>query len=1257
MPLPHRISDNKRYHYNGHSNLRYDKKSTHSYPYNNGIHTQVTSTSLPSSKNLQVQDYSQHRQSRYNPNPQNNSSTSIHTSSSRSISRYNPEPISPSPLKTSGLNNSISRWSVNSNSRYNPQASISQSNGNYYGYHKSHYNKYNRIRSMESNDNYGMNYSLLPSNFYHMRTGKWKDCNSSISRPFNQVLDYDSYGSGGSSPNGDKYSHWKCGSQNFLNYKLYNHDKHESGFDNMIYDNSKFNKTSYSLGSSLINSVTHTTRKNGEGVKSQHYKTNSRNESYNSNNSGLTSYQVNSKEGVLKMKYDDKNDYSQKLQQEEEEEVNYEDQGQKLCEIQVNLGGVDSKMKRIKSEDIQEMEITNQRKEAVNTKSVRNPDIDIQQIEVRVKPELKEKRSKIEVEDNTEKIMELHIQEMKQEGIKIDHKLSNPLTGISHISNFNIFSKPTGYPFIREPINSCIFPMKELQYKLWELKNRTHDEIIANQKYLLEKPIKNLADYSFFEDNILIHRQKTKRFLTKILSKLKKYEYLKQLSLKKQFFELNKQWIINCEMMDEMTQKIKKQDLEEHKYKERDELKCEEENPDHLTTRNITNNGPRRRNRADFVDDAEIENVLLKIDPDYKHHQLAASIPPMILDPIKRDAIKFKDVNNLVTDKVLWAQRVLLDAVDTFTESEHMLFIEGYLTYPKKFGKISNYMGGLRTPNECVLHYYRTKKLVNYKKLIMEKNKKRKNSASRRRKELKDRHKNNIGFEDENSFEEPVDNGRTNMEQIEINISKKVLDSNEQTDLENSKDLLPIQESKHSEKDDNVKEKKYIEGIRIEKSEENNKKRKSRHIDMVDNISPSLEYNTSQVKLDQDDIHLSSNVRHDNKEMSGSAVNSNDTSYNMDESMPKSMDSIDTQSLDNYHKKKVKHNESNHKTSYWSVKESEMFPLLLKEFGSHWDLISGQLGTKSATMVRNYFQRKVQQNNWQPLVEEGNAKIGTPIDATTLSLGVKNVNKDNSSITLDQYYSTGLLNHHDTVKHTPDIRSSENTEMPLPSESSRDNTPKHQLIHTQELSSHPSSIYFPVTSIKNTSSERDVFSLQSSENKTCSSNNHISANDSIGNEPDSNTNSTLLSTRRPSIKSSPSNREVLFENVPPLIPKDYSPPESNVIVQELNYSAFTSPNNNRTTFLSSILNPQLQSQISEKNTTCESSCDSQILNLTNSQPSSSTFIRQLQDSRANINFSNDPLATLAAVASAPEALGLLQKTENNTADLNPNVSK
>lgn len=71
---------------------------------------------------------------------------------------------------------------------------------------------------------------------------------------------------------------------------------------------------------------------------------------------------------------------------------------------------------------------------------------------------------------------------------------------------------------------------------------------------------------------------------------------------------------------------------------------------------------------------------------------------------------------------------------------------------------------------------------------------------------------------------------------------------------------------------------------------------------------------------------------------------------------------------------------SDHISSYWSVHDITKFPLLLKEFGSNWNDIADAIGTKSVTMVKNYYQRGlVDHPEWQTIVQMKKTQIAKQI--------------------------------------------------------------------------------------------------------------------------------------------------------------------------------------------------------------------------------------------------------------------------------------
>ncbi|KAI2473474.1 hypothetical protein F4781DRAFT_192219 [Annulohypoxylon bovei var. microspora] len=61
-------------------------------------------------------------------------------------------------------------------------------------------------------------------------------------------------------------------------------------------------------------------------------------------------------------------------------------------------------------------------------------------------------------------------------------------------------------------------------------------------------------------------------------------------------------------------------------------------------------------------------------------------------------------------------------------------------------------------------------------------------------------------------------------------------------------------------------------------------------------------------------------------------------------------------------------------SSYWSVPEANDFPQLLRSFGSDWAAIAAHMRTKTPIMIKNYYMRKKDANDWQVIVEDAESR-------------------------------------------------------------------------------------------------------------------------------------------------------------------------------------------------------------------------------------------------------------------------------------------
>ncbi|SCU96950.1 LADA_0H03642g1_1 [Lachancea dasiensis] len=1245
MTPTHRLGDKPPYHYQNNPNPRPG-------PYHRPAHStnaQGHSTAHPPMTGSAQSSYvpgSKPRQSRYNPNvpgrPHSSSSGSL--TKPRSGSRYNPDNKVPFQSSTGrGLNVTDSRRFSNTSqpptpsSRYNAQQpSIASKPGhhNYYSY------PYSRRRPSSVADEYDSG----SYNGYPART-KWRETYSG-----QHAVDYDGY-TPISTANSSKLpasSHTRFNGNSAPFPKRYSYNTNDRSYrdaNNFYPTNNdlKVAENQHSLGSSLINSVPQTTRKIEAKVAIEH-------------------------ERIDLGRQKHANDQLKSHKKEEDSAPG------ETTEHSAASGSVSG-----------QTDFTNDLDDEINNSDVHTRkgnqaevDHDMDQTE----PLAKNFANLVDSTSDT-------ILQPKPD-LKEDRSLSSSSV-VEHKTHLQSQAKEVtmqGYSKPLKEMSSCLFPMLEAEMRLWELKNQHRNEIIKDQKYLLKRPITALHDYPFMSQNILIHEQAIKPVLLSSLRKIRGQEVLRKVQLKKKFLTLDHKWKNTCKNLEEISKEVKQEEINDN-FNTKERVQSQKE----IEIQNQqSRSGSRRRNRADFVDDNEIESVLLQIDPDYKHHQLAAHIPAMIIDPIQRFGKKFKDVNNLVTDKDSWAERIKTDGVDTFTFEEHEAFVEAYLTYPKKFGKISQYLGGLRRPEECVLHYYRTKKDTNYKQLLIDKNKKRKISVGRRRKE-KEREADYPKVTSE--FGEKENDIRT---QINDSVSgegdiKKALNETEDENVEQNKILK--QEERKTNNFPTKPEPEEGEGQVSESSA-------SQHRDGLD-LSRPVEVVPEKVPVvanrERDPVAIKEFLEEEPTTPVASE-NANKRKIQELEEVTSELpdfqpiapaggielrenvegeESAESPQLEENEKfqqskKKAKQNEGVHKSSYWSVKETNLFPELLKEFGTQWVLISEKLGTKSTTMVRNYFQRNAEQMGWQSLVEGPNAAL--QIEKKNESTGnLISADPHHEGIPSQQAPSVSIFNSSNRPSSTPmqiptlttmDTFSQQATPKGLP-------PPRLPSIQLNPSSTASDPRTAPVS--KNVpSGHGDPDAGTSPSPRNIFHNHRTTAGGSRPSMKNILNDASSESIQQPASK-------VKGVELPPISTND--PPSTNVIVQELQPLNYTTPssefssraslpvsNSRGSGFLSAILNvaPSPDSQTPPgPPKVAISRFPEPSLDLHSAKPpilppvtmhsrnagfsGTAAPSHTLLSRPAEFNFANDPLAALAAVASAPEALESLVPTdghENNS---------
>ncbi|ORX89256.1 hypothetical protein K493DRAFT_358417 [Basidiobolus meristosporus CBS 931.73] len=239
----------------------------------------------------------------------------------------------------------------------------------------------------------------------------------------------------------------------------------------------------------------------------------------------------------------------------------------------------------------------------------------------------------------------------------------------------------------------------------------------SNVKPSLGPVYKNVEDYPFYTENIETHQRIRKLIFTHLRLKASTLEK-KESRLRQEYKEHLEDWRIRIIKLD----------------KKRERKRGKRFMEDELLTSNANGISARSQRRGGFYNadavrsEAELMEIIQYLEhedlrnPDVRSVRTAATIPPMILDPNKRELAKYDNRNNLVEDPYNYYH--CDTSVDHWTNEEREIFIKKYLLYPKQFGKIASFLKH-KNPQQCVLFYYREKKSIDFKGLISGRGKKR----------------------------------------------------------------------------------------------------------------------------------------------------------------------------------------------------------------------------------------------------------------------------------------------------------------------------------------------------------------------------------------------------------------------------------------------------------------------------------------------------------------------------------------------------
>lgn len=270
-------------------------------------------------------------------------------------------------------------------------------------------------------------------------------------------------------------------------------------------------------------------------------------------------------------------------------------------------------------------------------------------------------------------------------------------------------------PVKEEPV--LMFPLNRLESALYDVQSLSKAELHKHMKYFSGTPIKSFNEYPFYRHNINFNNKFVHSRIMAAVSEHRKAISQSTKIDQERFNILKAAWLGYCRLVEAKEE----QQLQNNSSSAANLAALglqDPVSPSSRSTRHRKNHGDSVRSEAEFLEIlADLERQSAR-DPSLRATLTSATIPPMIYDPVQRDELRYQDTNNVVLEKSIPYQRLFTDGIDDFTEEEHETFCEAYLAAPKQFGKIAQRMGGLRTFNDCVMHYYRTKKQVDYKAML-----------------------------------------------------------------------------------------------------------------------------------------------------------------------------------------------------------------------------------------------------------------------------------------------------------------------------------------------------------------------------------------------------------------------------------------------------------------------------------------------------------------------------------------------------------
>lgn len=213
-------------------------------------------------------------------------------------------------------------------------------------------------------------------------------------------------------------------------------------------------------------------------------------------------------------------------------------------------------------------------------------------------------------------------------------------------------------------------------------------------------------------ENFLKNREKLMKYIRKKNDE-KKERYRERAD---KYDESMMKWLKKIELIEsDPAKKARDAKMREYFEKQFPELKKKREDRERLQR-----GAQRVRSDADFE---EIMDGLQDQElSDKKMHSYAVIPPIMYDDDERRKRIKYNNQNGFLKDPMALHKQHKM--INIWTDGEKAIFREKYLTHPKKFGFVAQFLER-KSIADCVEYYYLSKKTEHYKQVLSKHNKKR----------------------------------------------------------------------------------------------------------------------------------------------------------------------------------------------------------------------------------------------------------------------------------------------------------------------------------------------------------------------------------------------------------------------------------------------------------------------------------------------------------------------------------------------------